>query len=75
MRQGIVKMLRKTGFEVFEVAEGSSAIKLLRGEGGKMLSSAPGTASISPSAASVSSVHAGTARELARSQTCSNRLR
>jgi PAS domain S-box-containing protein len=36
LRQGIVKMLRKTGFEVFEVAEGSSAIKLLRREGGKI---------------------------------------
>jgi DNA-binding NtrC family response regulator len=36
LRQGIVKMLRKTGFEVFEVAEGSSAIKLLRGDGDKI---------------------------------------
>jgi two-component sensor histidine kinase len=49
LRQGIVKMLRKTGFEVFEVAEGSSAIKLLHGEGGKMLSSAPGTGDSLPS--------------------------
>jgi two-component system, cell cycle sensor histidine kinase and response regulator CckA len=46
VRQGIVKMFRKTGFEVFEVAEGSSAIKLLRGECGKMLSSAPETVSL-----------------------------
>ena len=36
LRQGIVKMLRKTGFEVFEAAEGSSAIKLLRGDGAKI---------------------------------------
>jgi DNA-binding NtrC family response regulator len=36
LRQGIVTMLRKTGFEVFEAAEGSSAIKLLRAEGGKI---------------------------------------
>jgi DNA-binding NtrC family response regulator len=36
LRQAIVKMLRKTGFEVFEAAEGSSAIKLLRGDGGKI---------------------------------------
>jgi two-component system, cell cycle sensor histidine kinase and response regulator CckA len=36
LRQGIVEMLRKTGFEVFEAAEGSSAIKLLRGDGGKI---------------------------------------
>jgi DNA-binding NtrC family response regulator len=36
LRQGIVKMLRKSGFEVFEVAEGSSAIKFLRGDGAKI---------------------------------------
>ncbi len=36
LRQGIVKMLRKTGFEVCEAAEGSSAIELLRGNGGKI---------------------------------------
>jgi len=36
LRQAIVKMLRKTGFEVFEAAEGSSAIKLLRGDGCKI---------------------------------------
>jgi DNA-binding NtrC family response regulator len=36
LRQGIVKMLRKTGFQVFEAAEGSSAIKLLRRDGAKI---------------------------------------
>ncbi len=36
LRQGIVKMLRKAGFEVLEVAEGSSAIELLRGDGDKI---------------------------------------
>jgi len=36
LRQAIVKMLRKTGFEVFEAVEGSAAIKLLRGDGGKI---------------------------------------
>jgi PAS domain S-box-containing protein len=36
LRQGIVKMLRKSGFEVFEAAEGASAIKLLRGDGAKI---------------------------------------
>jgi PAS domain S-box-containing protein len=36
LRQGVVKMLRKTGFEVFEAAEGSSAIKLLREDGAKI---------------------------------------
>ena len=36
LRQAIVKMLRKTGFEVFEVAEGSAAIKLLREDGNKI---------------------------------------
>jgi len=35
LRQPIVKMLRKTGFEVFEAADGTSAIDLLRAnEGG-----------------------------------------
>jgi PAS domain S-box-containing protein len=36
LRQGVVKMLRRTGFEVFEAAEGSSAIKLLRKGGEKI---------------------------------------
>jgi signal transduction histidine kinase/ActR/RegA family two-component response regulator len=36
LRHAIVKMLRKAGLEVFEAAEGSSAIKLLRGDGGKI---------------------------------------
>ena len=36
LRQGIVKMLRKAGFEVFEGAEGSSAIKLLHEYEGKI---------------------------------------
>ncbi len=36
LRQAIVKMLRKKGYEVFEVAEGSSAIKLLREDGDKI---------------------------------------
>ena len=36
LRLGIVKMLRKTGFEVFEAAEGSSAIKVLRQDGDKI---------------------------------------
>ena len=36
LRQGIVKMLRKTGFEVLEVAEGSSAIRFLRADGDKI---------------------------------------
>jgi two-component system, cell cycle sensor histidine kinase and response regulator CckA len=35
-RQGIVKMLRMSGFEVFEAAEGSSAINVLRGDGAKI---------------------------------------
>jgi hypothetical protein len=30
LRQGVVKMLRKTGFEVLEAANGSAAIELLR---------------------------------------------
>jgi len=33
LRQAVAKMLRKTGFEVFEVADGSSAIDLLRATG------------------------------------------
>jgi PAS domain S-box-containing protein len=36
LRQPIVKMLRKAGFEVFEAADGSSAINLLRADGGKI---------------------------------------
>jgi PAS domain S-box-containing protein len=36
LRKAIVKMLRKSGFEVFEVAEGSSAIKLLREDGNRV---------------------------------------
>ncbi|HWB87343.1 MAG TPA: PAS domain S-box protein [Bryobacteraceae bacterium] len=36
LRQAIVKMLRKTGFEIFEAADGSSAIDLLRTGGSKM---------------------------------------
>jgi PAS domain S-box-containing protein len=36
LRQAVVKMLRKTGFEVFEAADGSSAIDLLRADGGKI---------------------------------------
>jgi CheY-like chemotaxis protein len=36
LRQGIVKMLRKTGLEVFEAADGSSAIDLLRADGDKI---------------------------------------
>jgi PAS domain S-box-containing protein len=34
LRQAVTKMLRNTGFEVFEVANGSSAIDLLRANGG-----------------------------------------
>jgi CheY-like chemotaxis protein len=33
LRQPVVKMLRKTGFEVFEAADGTSAIDLLRAKG------------------------------------------
>jgi DNA-binding NtrC family response regulator len=33
LRQAIVKMLRKTGFQVFEAADGTSAIDLLRAHG------------------------------------------
>jgi PAS domain S-box-containing protein len=36
LRQAVVKMLRKTGFEVFEAADGSSAIDLLRADGDKI---------------------------------------
>ena len=36
LRQAVTKMLRKTGFEVFEVADGSSAIDLLRANGGNI---------------------------------------
>src|SRR5205814_2183649 len=36
LRQAVVKMLRKTGFEVFEASDGSSAIDLLRADGGKI---------------------------------------
>ena len=36
LRQAVAKMLRKTGFEVFEVADGSSAIDLLRTNGGNI---------------------------------------
>ena len=36
LRQPVAKMLRKAGFEVFDVAEGSSAIKLLREDGDKI---------------------------------------
>ena len=36
LRQAVVKMLRKTGFEVFEAGDGSSAIDLLRADGDKI---------------------------------------
>jgi PAS domain S-box-containing protein len=36
LRQAVVKMLRKTGFEVFEAADGSAAIDLLRTDAGKI---------------------------------------
>jgi PAS domain S-box-containing protein len=36
LRQAIVKMLRKTGFEVFEAADGASAIARLRADGDKV---------------------------------------
>jgi two-component system cell cycle sensor histidine kinase/response regulator CckA len=36
LRQAVTKMLRKTGFKVFEVADGSSAIDLLRANGGSI---------------------------------------
>jgi two-component system, cell cycle sensor histidine kinase and response regulator CckA len=36
LRQAVAKMLRKTGFEVFEAADGSSAIELLRANGDRI---------------------------------------
>ena len=36
MRHGVVKMLRKTGFELFEAADGSTAIDVLRAHGDKI---------------------------------------
>ena len=36
LRQAVTNMLRNTGFEVFEVADGSSAIDLLRANGGNI---------------------------------------
>jgi DNA-binding NtrC family response regulator len=36
LRQAVVKMLRRTGFEVYEAADGSSAIELLRAHGDKV---------------------------------------
>jgi CheY-like chemotaxis protein len=36
LRQAVVKMLRTSGFEVFEAADGSSAIDLLRANGSKV---------------------------------------
>jgi CheY-like chemotaxis protein len=36
LRRAVVKLLRKTGFEVFEAADGFSAIELLRAEGDKI---------------------------------------
>ena len=36
LRQPIVKMLCKTGFEVFEAADGASAINLLHADGDKI---------------------------------------
>jgi DNA-binding NtrC family response regulator len=36
LRQPIVKMLRRTGFEVFEAADGTSAIDLIRANGGRI---------------------------------------
>jgi PAS domain S-box-containing protein len=36
LRLALVKMLRKAGFEVFEAADGSSAISILRMHGGKL---------------------------------------
>jgi PAS domain S-box-containing protein len=36
LRRAIVKILRRTGFKVFEAADGSSAIDLLRAEGEKI---------------------------------------
>jgi len=36
LRQPVVKMLRKSGFEVYEAADGTSAIDLLRSNGGRI---------------------------------------
>ena len=36
LRQAVVKMLRKTGFEVFEASDGSAAIDLLRANADKI---------------------------------------
>jgi CheY-like chemotaxis protein len=36
LREAVAKMLRKTGFEIFEAADGSSAIELLRASGSKI---------------------------------------
>jgi signal transduction histidine kinase len=36
LRHAVVKMLRKTGFEVFEAADGSTAIDVLRADGDKI---------------------------------------
>jgi CheY-like chemotaxis protein/two-component sensor histidine kinase len=36
LREAVVKMLRKNGLEVFEAADGSSAIELLRAKGSKI---------------------------------------
>jgi DNA-binding NtrC family response regulator len=36
LREAVVKMLRKTGFDVLEAADGTSAIDLLRADGGKV---------------------------------------
>ena len=36
LRQAVVKMLRKTGFEVFEAPDGSAAIDLLRAKADKI---------------------------------------
>jgi DNA-binding NtrC family response regulator len=36
LRQAVTKMLRKTGFEVLEAADGTSAIDLLRANGSKI---------------------------------------
>jgi CheY-like chemotaxis protein len=36
LRQAVVKFLRNTGFQVSEAADGTSAIDLLRADGGKI---------------------------------------
>src|SRR5262249_50824342 len=36
LRQAVVKMLRKTGFEVYEAADGTAAIDLLRAHGARI---------------------------------------